>query len=222
MVFEIESFYPLISEKLFKEAIQYARNILEIPEHDMIIIKHSRISLLFHDNKPLAKKEGSEDFDFTTGSNDGAEISELVGFLLLSKLVHLFQDNSIWLCPDDRLGLLKESPGPETKSLSKNVVKVFKNCGLSITGKTNLKIVVYLNVTFDLQSIRYNPFRKLDTLPVYIQKHSNHPSITLNRLPKSIVKIKSDFSSSKNIFQIAIPGYKEVFRKSDFTSDLDT
>ena len=34
--------------------------------------------------------------------------------------------------------------------------------------------------------------------------------------------MKSDFSSSKNIFQIAIPGHKEVFRKSDFTSDLDT
>ena len=37
MVFEIESFYPSISEKLFNEAIQYAKKILEIPDHDMVI-----------------------------------------------------------------------------------------------------------------------------------------------------------------------------------------
>ena len=50
MGFDIESFYPSISEKLFNEAIQYAKNIVEIPDHDMIIINHSRKSLLFHEN----------------------------------------------------------------------------------------------------------------------------------------------------------------------------
>ena len=97
MEFDIENFYPSISEKLFNEAIQYAKNIVEIPDHDMIIINHSRRSLLFHENEPWVKKEGNEDFDVTMGSNDGAEISELVGLLMLSKLVHLFQNNSVGL-----------------------------------------------------------------------------------------------------------------------------
>ena len=44
MVFDIESFYPSISEKLFNEVIQYAKNIVEIPDHDMVIINHSRKS----------------------------------------------------------------------------------------------------------------------------------------------------------------------------------
>ena len=48
------------------------------------------------------------------GSNDGAEISELVGLLMLSKLVHLFQDNSAGLYRDDGLGVLRNLPGPET------------------------------------------------------------------------------------------------------------
>ena len=52
MVFDIESFYPSISEKLFNEAIQYAKNIIEIPDHDMIIINYSRRSLLFRENEP--------------------------------------------------------------------------------------------------------------------------------------------------------------------------
>ena len=71
----------------------------------MVIINHSRKSLIFHENEPWVKKEGNEDFDVTMGSNDGAEISELVGLLMLSKLVHLFQDNSVglfemmgWVC----------------------------------------------------------------------------------------------------------------------------
>ena len=51
MVFDIENFYPSISPKLFNEAIQYAKNIVEIPEHDMIVINHSRRSLLFHENE---------------------------------------------------------------------------------------------------------------------------------------------------------------------------
>ena len=100
------------------------------------------------------------------------------------------------------------------------VVKVFKNLGLSITSKPNLKIVDYLNVTFDLQNNSYKPYRKPDNLPVYIHKHLNHPATILNESPKSIPKRISDLSSSKNIFHDAIPVYKEALRKSCFTSDL--
>ena len=109
MVFNIESFYPSISEKSFNEAIQYVKNIVEIPNHDMIIINHSRRSLLFHENEPWKKgrrkAEGSKDFDVTMGSKNGAVIPELVGLLMLSKLVHLFQDYSVGLYRDDELGV---------------------------------------------------------------------------------------------------------------------
>ena len=39
MVFDIENFFPSVSENLFNVAIQYAKNIVEIHDHDMIIIK---------------------------------------------------------------------------------------------------------------------------------------------------------------------------------------
>ena len=55
------------------------------------------------------------------GSNDGAEISEIVGLLILSKLVHLFQDNSVGLYRDDGLRVLRNFPGPETERLRKNI-----------------------------------------------------------------------------------------------------
>ena len=56
----------------------------------MVLINLSRKSLIFHENEPWVRKEGNEDFDVTIGNNDGAEISELVGLFMLSKLVHFF------------------------------------------------------------------------------------------------------------------------------------
>ena len=107
MVFDTENFYPSSSDKLFNEAIQNAKNIVEILDHDMIIINHRRKSLIYHENEPWVKEEGNKDFDFIMGNNNGAEISELVGLLMLSKLVHLFQDNSVWLYRDDELGVFR-------------------------------------------------------------------------------------------------------------------
>ena len=69
MVFDIESFYPSISEKLFNDAIHFAKQVVEIPDHDMTIINHARKSLLFHENEPWVKKEGNEDFDVTMGTS---------------------------------------------------------------------------------------------------------------------------------------------------------
>ena len=102
-------------------------------------------------------------------SNDGAEISKLTGLLMLNKLVHLFQDNSVGLYRGDGLGALGDLSGPETERLRKNIVTIFKNCGLSITSKTNLKMVDSLDVTIDLQNNSYKPYRKPDNLLVYTQ-----------------------------------------------------
>ena len=104
--------------------------------------------------------------------------------------------------------------------MGKNVVQIFKNCGLSIIGKTNLKIVDNLNVILDLQNNGYKRHRKPNNLLVYIHKHSNHPTTILNELTKSIAKRISYLSSSENIFHNAITVYKEAIRKRDFTFDL--
>ena len=153
----------------------------------MIIINHSSKSLLFHENEPCVKKECKEEFDVTMGSNDGADISELVGSLMLSKLVHQFQGNSVGWYRDNGLGVVSDFSGLETERLRKNVLKIFKDCGLSSTSKTNLKIVDSLDATFDLPDNIYKPYRKPDNLPVHIHKHSNHPPA--KSIAKSYLKV---------------------------------
>ena len=82
---------------MFNKAIQYAKNIVETTNHEIILINHSGWSFQSHENKPLVNKEGNEDADISTGRNNGAEIYELVGLIMLSKLVHLFQNSSVGL-----------------------------------------------------------------------------------------------------------------------------
>ena len=62
MVFDIESFYLSITERLFNNATQFAKQITEISDYDMSLINQSRKTLLFNERIPWVKKDGSEDF----------------------------------------------------------------------------------------------------------------------------------------------------------------
>ena len=90
MVFDIESFYPSITECLFTNAIRFAKQITEISDYDMSLINQSGRTLLFYEKTPWVKKAGSEDFDVPMGCFDGAEVCELVGTFIFNKLKSAF------------------------------------------------------------------------------------------------------------------------------------
>ena len=47
---------------------------------------------------------------------------------------------------DDGLGILRNTSGPKADRKPKNIIKIFKECGLSITCEVNKKIVDFLDV----------------------------------------------------------------------------
>ena len=57
-----------------------------------------------------------------------------------------------------------------TERLRKRINKMFKDCGLNITIKMNLKTVDFLDVHFDLVNNTYQPYCKPNNKPVYIHK----------------------------------------------------
>ena len=91
---------------------------------------------------------------------------------------------------------------------------------MSITIQCNLKTVDFLDVTFDLDNNVYKPFRKENSKPTYINKHSNHPPSILKQLPKSLEKRISETSSTKGIFDESIKPYKDALKESDFSEAL--
>ena len=219
MLFDIEGFYPSIIERLFINAIQFAKQITEISDYDMSLINQSR-KKLFNEKIPWVKKDGSEDFDIPMGCFDGAVVYELVGTFNLNKLKNVFQNNIFGLYRDDGLAVIKGFSGPEIERLKRNVVKTFKDYGLNITIEANLHTVNYLDVTFDLQKGTYLPYRKPDNPPVYINSCSNHPPTVIKQLPKSISKRLSDLSSNKEIFEKTKPAYRDALNKSGFQEKL--
>ena len=83
-----------------------------------------------------------------------------------------------------------------------------------------MKTVNFLDITFDLQSNVYKPYRKANDKPTYINKSSNHPRSILKQLIKSIEKRLSETSSSKDIFDKSLKLYQDASKDSSFSNDL--
>ena len=105
--FDIVEFYPSISEKLLKDALGFAKNFVDITDAEIKRILETKEALLFKDKK-LWMKKGGKYFNVTMGSWDGAEVADLVGLYLLSKLSVLGLD--VGLYRDNGLAVLKLRP----------------------------------------------------------------------------------------------------------------
>ena len=105
----------------------------------------------------------------------GAEICELVGTYILNKLNTVMGNGNVGLYRDDGLGIIWNLSGPNIDQRRKKIIQIFKECGLPITIKTNLKTVDFLDIRLDPQNNTIQPHRKPNNNPVYINKQSNHP-----------------------------------------------
>ena len=74
-IFDIDSFYPSITEKLLTNAINYAKQYVKINSRETNMIMHSRKSLLFDQGTAWMKNNNDGLFDVTMGSYNGAEVA---------------------------------------------------------------------------------------------------------------------------------------------------
>ena len=120
VVFDIESFYPSISD-LFNEALNFPKTKVDITTQEKSIIMQSRNTLLFNKNQPWVKKSGNEEFDIPMGCFYGVELCEIIGIYILTKLESALQKDNAGLYRDDVLGDTKELPGPDMERKQKQI-----------------------------------------------------------------------------------------------------
>ena len=174
---------------------------------------NARKSILYHNNSVWKKVTGL--FDVTMGSYDGCELCELVGLYVLHKTKLKFPEIDFGLYRDDGLGALKRTPKTKLEKIKKDLFKMFKeDFGLSITLETDLTVVDFLDVTFDLHNEKYHPFRKPNDTPVYIHKDSNHPPHVTKQLPISINKRLCEISCDKESFDTFKGDYEKALSDS--------
>ena len=77
-----------------------------------------------------------------------------------------------------------------------------------------------MDVTLSLEDGSYRPYRKDDTVPLYIHKDSNHPPHIKKEMVKMVGRRISDLSSSEEIFKQAAPIYNQALRNSGFNEEI--
>ena len=147
---------------------------------------HYHKSLLFSDNKTWKKKSTDSCFEVTMGSFYGAEICELVGLYIQSKLKKILPKTSFGLYRDNGLALLRYLNGQQTDKVRKNIIGVFKDIAFSFEIETNLTEVEFLDVSLNLRNGAYRPYKKPNDRLLYIQSLSSHPPNFIKQISNSI------------------------------------
>ena len=93
----------------------------------------------------------------------------------------------------------------QNDNIKQEICRIFKDKGLKVTIEANIKIVNFLDVTFDLNSETFSPYMKPNNTPLYIK---NIPLAVNGRL--------SRISANEDIFDRAVPPYQEAQEKSGF------
>ena len=167
--------------------------------------------------KRLDPKNSKNQFDVSMGANDGAEIYELVRLYILTEIHKNIDFTSVGLYRDDGLAVIRSASGSSLDRYGKKLITLFQDNELKITAKTGKTSINFLDINFCLNSESYQPYRKPNDEPLYINRNSNHPPTILSSLPQTISKRISSLSSNFELFSRAAPIYNAALENTGYT-----
>ena len=176
--------FPSVTKHVLLKAIEHAKLYTIITQQELDIILQAKKSLFFSTNKPWEIKINEAYFDIKMGSYDGAKICELVGLHILLILGRVYGIQNVGLYQDDGLAYLHKISGSASDKIRKDIIRTSQeNFGLEITIIKNLKTFNFLDVTFNLCTGKYQPYKKPSDTPTCINFKSNHPPNIIKALP---------------------------------------
>ena len=97
-----------------------------------------------------------------------SEKCKIVGPYILHKLGEKYRQERIDLYRDDSLACFQNTSGPEAERIRKAIIKLFKKeFSLNIVSEAYLKVVNFLDLTLNLSTGKYKPYRKRDKINHY-------------------------------------------------------
>ena len=216
--FDIIDFYPSITEEVFQTVKDFAKTFTDTTESDWQIIKHCRKTMLCNNNDEQWVKKTGDAFDVSMGSLDSAQITDLVGLLILYNITKHTDIGNVGLYRDDGLMVIEGANGHKCDKARKFITKELKDLGFRVDVTSGIKITNFLDVTFNLNNSTYSPYIKDNHIPRYINTKSNHPTSIIKKIPNSIQTRISRNSSNKDIFDKNSSIYNEALKKSGFTN----
>ena len=222
--FDVESFYPSITESLLDKAILFGKKHTKISQEEIEIIKTASKSILYNDEKIWTKRDKNENndstFDITMGSYHGAEVCELVGLYILDGIKTIIPKKNIGLYRDDGLAVIKKQSGFKTEKIKQKLHKFAKSIGLNFEIEGPMAKTDFLDLSLDLSKNIYGPYRKDNNEIKYIHKDSNHPKSITRQIPTMIGKRLSNRSINKEEFEKISGKYNEALKKSGYKEQI--
>ena len=154
------------------------------------------------------------------GSFSGAEVCELVGMYLLSQITRIIPSAEVALYWDDGV-LVTKLRERKAEDLKKKLCEIFRKNGLKIHPIANVKVINFLDVTFDLSRGTHKPYTKPNHVINYVNVSSNHPPSVIKNIPLSVQRRLSFLSSNKEIFDAAAPPYQEALNRAGYKHKLE-
>lgn len=217
--------YPSITKRTLDKCIEWAKSHpgVKIFEAEEKLIYHCRHSILSFQSKEFEKKEDAA-FDVTEGSYEGAEIAELIGLMILHTIANeekLIPVECIGIYRDDGL-IVVQMCRRDQDALRKKLIKLFKEkFELDISISIGLRVVDFLDVSFNLNNGTYRTFNKPDSTPIYVNKMSNHPPTTIRQIPKMVNKRLCKTSSSSQVFNESKQTFQNALQKAKYNHILE-
>ena len=154
------------------------------------------------------------------GSYDSAQVADLIRIYILDTLGRIVNIEQVGLYQGDGIIFIPSSNGPYTSKIQK-IIRAFKLIGLRIEIASNLKIVVFLDVTLNLNNGTFKPYCKSNSVPTFINIDSNHPRTLLKQIPNAVNQRINWRSSCKIIFEESKSVYDEALKNSGFQGRLE-
>ena len=214
--FDLVSFYPSIKRKHLLDAVEFARQYVDISPNDIEIILHACKTVLISDGCAWQKTNGTDLFDVPMGAFHGAEVCDLVGLHILSQLGNTVPKGTFGLYRDDGLGVIRDESATNLERIAKRIRSLFKTIGFEITIQTGGISTDFLDVTLNLNKESYHPYRKPNANIHYIHNESNHPPHVKRSLPSMIAKRLSGLSKTEEIFDAAKVDYEEELERCGY------
>ena len=217
--FDIIDFYPSISKELLLNSLTHAKTFCDISDEQIQLILACRKSVLNLHNSTWIKNN-LDNFDVSMGAYDSSQIADLIGIYILDTLSRIIELKYIGIYRDDGLIYIPDSNGPKTSNIEKKIIRAFRFLGFKIEIVSNLNIVNFLDISFNLPNNSYKPFCKDNLNPCYINVHSDHPKSIIKQIPNAINIRISRLCSNKHIFDANSRKYEEALGKSGFQKKL--
>ena len=202
--------------------MDWGERFVPITESDRKLFREARRSFLFHDGEIWVKTK-TPHFDVGMGSFDGAEVCEIVGLFLLNEILAAdigLRRGNMGLYRDDGLGVAQGS-GRQMDKLTASLQGIFARHGLSIKDEHSMPKVNFLDLTLHLKEKIFEPFRKENNDPLYINKNSNHPPAIIKNMPRMIEKMWADSCSNQDIFNRTKKVVSEPLKAAGYDSNIN-